>query len=449
MQKYFWIVVLFLLLYSCKTNKRSKIIPFNKMNKESIIKIPFEFKKDELANLIDSLLPDTLLEKEEGLPLSIKILKSDISGINLDGKNIDLVVSIKVDLVKKIGSFPVASGSGEIELDIFSQIDIDKNWKLKTKTTLVDYSWVNKPVISFIGMKISAPKLVEEYIDYKQMEWMNQVDSTIANSNLLQSPVDSIAGFFSSPIVIDSLGIAGLKISPKTIGFSPFKSSQNTISGQLNLSFFNDIIPMSEYRSNDTIYPKFNWYFNEDFGQKAVLTLGINKYITQKLIDDYLLAQDSKGLVFDIKGNEIKIEKANVVFDKDVVGAKVDFSGSKSGNILVKTRPIWDRNQKYLFLKKRFVDINLDGFGSQIFVNLFSNTLERKIMDGLQESLNLKIKDIVDDTNQFLDTLKYDNTLTIKDYNLPMQLEDGYFFIDVDFALEGKITWNKLNIELK
>lgn len=450
MSKAFYGLIFILLLNSCKTPKRNKIIPYNKMNKISTIQLPFEFKNEELVSLIDSLLPDTLLEKNKDLPFELKVFKGTVSNIKLHGKSIDIVLSLNIELDKKVGSFSIASGSGEIEMDIYSEIDIDDKWNLITKTSLVDYSWITKPKMKLLGVKISPSTIVEEYIDYKQTEWMSQIDSTIAKSDLLKSPVDSINKFFHSPLPLDSLGTIGLKISPKAISLSPFNSiGDNITQGQLGIRFSTDLVPISRYENTDTLPFVFKWEYNQLFQQKAIITLSQNEKLTQELVDSYFNSQDSINRIFVVKGNRMKIENMDVIFDNEVVGANIGFTGSKIGNITVKTRPIWDKNAKYLFLHQRYVDIKLDGFGSQFFANLFNKKIKKKILDGLQETLNSKIKSIVDDSNELLKNIKFNNTLEITDYNVPMQLEQDFFMIDIEFSVEGEIIWNKLNIILR
>ncbi len=442
-------VVLMLLFYSCRSTRKQSVTPYNKMNRESILKIPFEFKSDELIGLIDSLLPDTLLEKDSDLPVSIKITKGSISKIYLDGKNINLVISVNIELEKKIGALSIASGNGEIELDIYSQIDIDEDWRLKTKTSLVEYNWIRKPEIKLIGINFNAPDIIEQYIDYKQSDWMNQIDSTIAKSDLLREPIDSISNHFSSPFKFDSLSNFGLKIIPNIISLSPFVTNENTIKGALGIKFNNDIIHLDDLNINDTVYPKFSWDYYDKFKQKAVITLSLNEREAQDLVDDFYATQDSSIRIFNIKGNNIKIKKLNIVFDTDKVGANINFTGDKAGKLLIKTRPIWDNKAKYLNLRQRFVDIKLDGFGSSLIIKLFHKTIQKKIMDSLEKTLNAKIKNAFMNSNKELQNLKYKNSLIILNYDIPMQLEDGFFMIDIDFTISGEIMWNNLNITLK
>jgi len=449
MNKLFYGLILLLLFNSCKSSKRNYAIPFNKMNKESKLQIPFEFKNNELISLIDSLMPDTLLEKENDLPINIKILKGTISNIDLNEKSINIKLSVKVFLDKKIASYSIASGTGEIELDLYSEIDIDKEWNFKTKTSLVDYRWIEKPSMKFIGINFSAPEIVEKYIDYKQMDWMNQIDSTISKSNIIKKPIDSLVVFFSEPFTVDSAGTIGLKIVPTSIGLSPFKSFDNKIQGQLSINFNNELLPLKRYDFIDSIpEPKFFWNYTGQYDPVAIVTLSLDQSQTQVLLDDFLTYQNSSTKSFDVKGNKIQIDNINVLFNKDIITAIVEFSGDKTGEIVVKSRPLWDKDQKKLKLLNRSAEISISGFGTQFFINLFKNKIQKKIMDGLEDVINSKIKDTFEEINSIFEKAKLKNSLKITNYNMPIQLEDEFLMIDISFQISGEINWNKLNIVL-
>jgi len=440
-------LTLVLLISSCSTLKRKKIIPYNKMNTISEVILPFESLKTEFINLIDSYLPDTLFESNEddGIPFDLKIFKGNLSNIELVGKTLNITLSMKIEVEKEILFFS-PSAKGELKVDLYSQIDIDENWQLTTNTSLVDYQWIEKPEIDLKVTKISTPDWILKYIDSKQSEWLSQLDSSIFKKNILKNTIDSFTKILNKPYKLDSAGLFGIKITPNKIGLSPFKSYDDKVKGAIKFEFVTDIISFDQYIQPDSLKYKFYWNYNKTENQKISISLNLDQNKLQKLVDDYLQIQDLKTNQFEFNGDTIQVDYIDILINNEQVGAKIGFSGDKKGNVLIKTRPFWNENLDKFILKKNIVDISMSDLASKFLLSIFGGKAKKIIISKSEEQLNQKINKTLKDTNLSLKEIKLKNNLQIINLSIPTQVENRVLLLDINFNIYGYVFWNGINI---
>jgi len=447
---FIWLtVILTIILFgSCKMGSKKKNIPYNKMNTLSKVKLPIKIEKENFIKLIDSYLPDTIFEgsEEDGFKANIKVLKGKLNNIDFVDKTMNINLSLYVEVEKKVLFIPTKT-VGEIDLDLYSQLDIDKDWQLRTNTSLVDYQWIKRPIINISGYNISDFGLTNKLIDSKKMEWMRDIDSFIANKDFLKESVGTIVKKFNSPFPLDSLGIVGLKITPKKINLYPFKSDAKNIEGVIEFIFKSDLVTNSRFEKANDYYPDFSWQFEDDTIQNITISLTTDEAQLQNIIDDYMFVQPQKDREIDLDGDTITIEKVNVLIDNEKVGGNVVFSGDKNGKIKLVSRPVWNYKKDRLDLVNSDVDISMKGFGTNVLLALFGRKAKKILVKKTEEQLNSLIKEVLLQTNNVFETSKYKNTLQIVNFSMPMQVEEGFLLTDIHFNMEGEIDWEKVNIK--
>lgn len=443
------LAIILILVSSCRVHKTRNNIAFKKMNKRSEVQLPIKISKISLTELLNSYLPDTLFEggAKEGLPVSLKVFNGNVQKVDLSGKEVDINLSFDVEMEKKFG-FISTSAKGKIEMELYSQLDIDENFHLTTQTTLVEYKWINKPKINIAGFKFSASDWVEKFIDAKQAEWFKQVDSFVAKENILKKYMDSLFLYFDKPIPLDSTNTLGLKITPTNAGMKPFVSDEEIIDGFFNLKFNSEIVPIEDFVKLDSNDVKFSWNYSEKVEQKITLILTMNRPQLQNVIDKYFDSQPIEKKQFDLKGNMIQLDKIDVLFDDELIGVRVKFFGDKEGVIYVMNRPYWDEEQNRLLLLDRDVDFKIYDIGAKVLLSLFGNKVRKKLVDSIEDQLNESINKTINETNNSLSKYKIPNTLKIINFHIPMQVEEKMLFIDINTNISGDINWKGLNLQL-
>ena len=444
------LAIIIISVSSCRVHKPRNNIAYKKMNKTSEIQLPIKISKTSLTEFIDSYLPDTLFEggEKQGLPVSLKVYKGNIQSVGLSGKEVDVSLSFDIEMDKKFG-FLSTSAAGKIEMQLYSQVDIDENLHLTTQTTLVDYKWIKKPKINIAGFKFSAADWAERFIDAKQTQWLKQVDSLVAKDNMFKKYSDSLFSYFDKPIPLDSTNTLGLKITPTNAGLRPFVSNEEIIDGFFNLKFNSEIVSIADYVKLDSNDVKFSWNNSETIEQKIALILTMNRSQLQNVVDKYFESQPIEKKQFDLKGNIIQLDKIDVLFDDELMGAKVIFSGDKEGKINLMCRPYWDEKQKRLLLVDRNVNFDIDDISSKVLISLFGNKVRKKLVDSIEDQLNDSINQTIMDTNEALLKNKIQNTLKIVDFHIPMQVEEKMLYIDINTTIFGDINWKGLSLQLK
>ena len=452
MKKVFYIIIFIpLFIISCKTGKNKYEIPFNKMKEKSIIKFPFSVCKQEFTGLINRLIPDILLERkqDDDFPVTLKIEKGEI--IDLSLRDSIFYITATLDLFVAKSKYGITGKSnGSILLSISSDISIDENNRLVTKTSLDSYEWINKPDLKLGFFQIQAPDFVLKYLETQKEEWLIKLDSFLYKEDFLQASMRKIDSLLQFPFPLDSAKSIGARLKLQTISLFPFETVADTISGGINIEFDTEIIPVGKYVNvADSTY-KIDLNLNKvcDKEQELVFAVSFTGERLQNVIDVYLDSIPENDRYFEIKNNKIRLDKIDVIFHNGLVGGKAFISGDKNGEILILCRPYWNPNVKKIQLLDRQVKIKMNDIQSKTLMVLFGKTAKKKMADLVEKNINELVYESIYEINDSLLTMNPANTIRIDKFDIPVQVEQDILFIDINLKVGGKYMWKGLGINI-
>ncbi len=420
------------------------------MNEKSLIDIPFKISRPEFIDFISYYIPDTLFEQRENddFPVDMRIEKGEILDLQLSDSTVYISMSIDINVSKTFFGYTTAA-NGSMLIDISSDIAIDENWHLKTKTTVESINWIKRPEIKAKLIKFPVPSIVLDYLESKKENWLKKLDSSLYDNIILEKSISGLDSILQNTIPVDSAKSIGAKLNLEKISLSPFKTLDDTISGCLSLEFDTDIVPVVDKigEIDKTKSIAFSW--NEDRQeQKIVFAISFTEGKLQNVIDAYMQSMPAENKIFDLEGLKIKLDKINVIFKNGLVGGNAYFSGDKNGDIFILCRPFWDKYEKKLLLLDRDVKIGMDDFKSRTLLMFFGKKAKKKMADILEKNINELIYQSIYDINDSIKVLDQNSSVRIEKFDIPMQLEQDIFFIDIYLKVKGEIKWKGLNISL-
>ncbi len=448
---YYFLIIFVVFVVSCNTNKRTSNIPYMKMNEKSKIDLPFKVSKQEIVDLLDNYLPDTLFEQEdnEDFPVDMKIEKGEIIDLNLMDSVLSVSLSLDINVSKTRWGVTVKT-DGSMLLDISSMLNVDDKWHLISKTTIESIEWIKKPEIKAFFLKMPVPSIVLDYLDSKKTDLAQQLDSILYENDFLQKSIYDLDSMVQHPFPVDSAESVGVKVKLDSISLFPFETYGDSIFGGISVVFDAQIVPMSN--DTDTVYSLgnvgFSWIKDREKKQNIVFALSFTQNQMQDVVNAYMDSIPERDRYFDMDKLKIRLDNIDVIYRNGLTGGKAYISGDKNGEIFILCRPYWDKNDSKLLLLDRDVKIKFDDLQSKTLLMLFGKKAKKKTADILEQNINELIYESIYEINDSLSAINEKNTIKIDKFDLPVQLEQDLLLIDIYLYVKGRYVWKELNIDL-
>ena len=445
-------IFLTLLFTSCRMHKTNILPEYKKMKDYSELNLTFKVSRLQLENLINDFVPDTLFDANinEDFSFHLKVYKRDITNIKLSGQKISAGLILGI-VASKDALFTTASASGTIMLDFSTYLDVDTKWHIISNTTLDGYRWIEKPVIKIAMLKFSPAKILEKLIEYKKEEWMATIDDFIYENDFVAQKLDSLLQYFQKPYPLDTFKVTGMLIRPVSTSFAPFYSDMDSIYGGMQLRLNLDIVLMDGFEQAVTKIqkPVFSWDYSESISQsESIIAIKLHKSKMEKILNEYLDSLPDNDKIFKVKGKKIKLDKINVDIVQGNMNMVTYFSGDAKGVLMLSAYPQWDYKHKKLILTDVQTSIKINNFGAKIILSLFKNTVKNKVIHEIENYINDMIKYIIDGINAQLNNEESKMKLKIRDYDIPVGIEDESLLLNIKLKISGKVEVKNLVVEL-
>ncbi|MEN6618095.1 MAG: DUF4403 family protein [Rikenellaceae bacterium] len=243
---------LILFLTSCKTTHiegpaesylPSELAP-------AISELPLELELDikKLEETVNSKMTGLIYEGSNisDRDLTIKVWKAQNFSFFINNNEIVYRVPLKVwsRFAWKMDKFGIVlsdqyEATGTIALIYRTTINIDKNWKLISKTISSGYEWIEKPRLNAIGVSIPFTPIADFALSHFDKMINDQIDKTLSDAVDLKKYVSQMWNEVQKPILISEENNLWLRITPKDILVSPFVTKGNKLI--LSISFYTQL----------------------------------------------------------------------------------------------------------------------------------------------------------------------------------------------------------------
>ena len=94
------------------------------------------------------------------------------------GKKVGIFLPLSIKIKRPAGLFSV-EGSGALNLHLSIDFDITKGLMLKSKTELLDHTWIDKPILEIGALNIPIETLVNLVLNHHESIITAKIDSSI------------------------------------------------------------------------------------------------------------------------------------------------------------------------------------------------------------------------------------------------------------------------------
>ena len=368
-------------------------------NETSKISVPILYKIQNLENMINSKIRGTIYNdnsfKNNGNDkLKLKIEKNGTIKIDALGNVLSYSVPLKVRIEKKLIGTKKVFGKNifqkgnvvEFALVLFfdSNVDINNDWKLLTKTQYKGLKWETEPTATVL--KINIAGLVEKELDKKMGDLTNKIDKSLHDNLDIKKQIEKVWKDIQKPFLINKKAEKiWLQFSPYSIQSTVINTKGKNIFIQIQLeTFAQTLIGASPpYSINDSIPSLLKLANSPDqFDLNIVCKLPYTSI-------NNILKKFVAGKEINVEGINLKINSAHIQGNSSNLLFKLEISGDVKGSVTFKGKPRFNTESKSIEIDKFDFDLESEEWlltaANQVLHDEIKNQIKQKLSIPLEE----------------------------------------------------------------
>jgi len=401
-----------MLLFSCKsqlnTSKPNEAYLASQVeNKPSTVSLSVDLDIPQLERSLNNSLKGSIYEdnKLEDDNLMMKVSKTGDIHFAVNGNKIDCVLPLKVwvktGFKKELFGLKAESyyeANGALTANVSIAFVLQKDWTLKTQTTINGYQWTQRPTIQAAGVTIPITTVADIAIKSLRGKISSIVDKSIDNKADMHSKLEQTWTELQDPMLVNKDYNMWLDIKPLEIYTTPIIGTGKQLHINLGLSSLIETSvgakpvvaaknKLPEYKVVSSIQPDFSIY------SKVSITYDKLTEIAKKMVVGQEFAQGSK---------KVRIDSLTFFGQNDYLVVQVAVSGSAKGIIYCMGKLAYDNNTQMLSV----TDFDFELKTRSVLLKSANWLLHKEFLKKIEPMLNISLKDqmgtMISSGNSFL-----------------------------------------------
>lgn len=399
--KFLVIGVLSCFLFSCKTslniNRPNEAYESLQVeNKPSTLAMSVDLDIQQLENSLNNSLKGNIYEDNnfDDDNREVKVTKTGDFRFtvtnNVINCNLPLKVWVKTGYKKELLGLKAEDyyeATGAMLVNVSVAFMIDKDWTLKTGTTINGYQWTQKPVVSAAGVNIPITFLADMSIKALKGKISSAIDKTITEKVDLKARMAQTWSGLQDPIQIDKGYDVWLKILPMDVCTTPIMGMGKHLQINLalnsvietNVGFHPTITPkntLPPYKAISCVRPDFSVYSN--------VSVSYDK-LTQ-MAQQFVVGQEfTKG------SKKVRIDSLRLYGQNDHLVVQLSVSGSANGKVYCIGKLNYDNDTQTL----QVTDFDFEMETRNVLLKSANWLLHKEFLKMIEPHLTISLKDQV------------------------------------------------------
>lgn len=274
-----------------------------------------------------------------------------------------------------------------IDLDMKTVINFSKDWGLITKTEILGYNWIKKPVLKLGIIEIPITPFVDKIINGNKTLINETIDNTVKEYVPIQNYIQDIWTGVQDPIDISASGFkAWIKLTPEKLYCTPITGSQGHITTTIGIKSLIEVYMDNppKVKEKVTKMPQLQMFSSTDEQVKVNLLADV-PYSTIDSMGNAIMA----GEVFGEGRRSITVEKMQIYGQNEKMMIGVTVKGFINGTIYLEGVPYFEKSTTSIRIKEVDYKLQTKNVFAKI-VNLFYKKGLKRI---IEEKLIISLKD--------------------------------------------------------
>ncbi len=415
---------LFLFVLSCRTLKPTapveSVLPYSIESNPSYISLTLETGIDEIETFInrrlDGLIYEDLdLNNNGGDNLMVKAWKQSRIELGLNGNILRYEIPLKLWIKyyyenKSLGiafTQPIEL-EGAILLKFKSELSLNPNWTVTSKTTPAGYSWLKSPALKFGPVDIPIGFLADNILKNNQKPIAQAIDRMVSDElNLRQYGIDAWKAL-SAPIKINDDYNTWVALQPVELYTIPLSGMNGKIVHQMSIKALAEVFIGQPPYHNATLLPDIRIVDKLDKDFSILLQTRLSYIGMQSMATKYLV-----GKTFQIGNRSVKVIQIAIFPAGDKVALQAEIEGDVKGTIYFTGVPVYDYATAEIKLDKVDFDIRTRNVLHKTASWLLNGTINRKIGEKLVFPIQEDVEKAKQQINEYLNNTRLTPELTL------------------------------------
>ncbi|MGS0749193.1 DUF4403 family protein [Halpernia sp. GG3] len=392
----------FFLLFFClsisaqKTGTISPTYAFPKI--KSSITMPVKIPLSEISAMVNSSVKDLIYEDNSyddnnNDQFKVKVWKTKpIRIVGGTHDNLLIAVSLKIWAEKGIGTLGVYTYQNttfETVMFFNTQLTVNNNWTISTKTTANGFQWVTKPVLDYGRIKIPITSLVENSLKEEQIKFCTIIDEQMKTQLNFQQLAINAWNLFAEPFDVSDEYKTWLKITPLSVNLTPIKIHGNEIDTNIGLDVYSETFTGLKPEKSALVGAMANFNFVPQLQNAFNLnsTANIPYEAATKIAEKTFL---NKKYDFREGKSEITITGIKVYGEENKLIIEAETSGTINGTSYISGIPVYDEVKHKIVLSETKFKLKTNNIFQKTLTILF----QKKITGMIEDEYGIPTSDI-------------------------------------------------------
>lgn len=343
--------------------------------------------KEAFNFAIDSLLQNKSFVIEE-YDLEVNLSKTTSADITLIGKRLTIKFPLDIEAEKKT-ILKDLQFDGSIHVTAVSNIDIDNDWEFTTDTELVNYHWLEKPIVKMGILSLPIETILNIIIKNANEKFISQLDKTIQAQFSLRTQIEAGLGVIRKPITLASIDHLGLNITLDDFAMTHIKNNNEWTEGIISVAGESEIGEVKNLDVEKKSLPSFSW-LDDSFNEKSS-NLFFNVASSFEVINE-IVRKQLIGRRFSEGVKETTITDIKVRGVDGTVKVEADIIGTYKGQVFVSVTPKYNQAERRFLATNIEVDLQTKNFLHRGLGWMLKGRIESELNKRLQFTLDDLLK---------------------------------------------------------
>ena len=360
--------------------------------------MPVKIPLSEISAMVNSSVKDLVYEDDsyedhDNDQFKVKVWKTKpIRIVGGTHDNLLIAVPLKIWAEKGIGTLGVYTYQNttfETVMFFNTQLTVNNNWTISTKTTANGFQWVTKPVLDYGRLKIPITSLVENSLKEQQSEFCATIDEQMKSQLNFQQLAITAWNLFSEPFDVSDDYKTWLKITPLNVNLTPLKFYGNEIDTNIGLDVYSETFTGLKPQNSPIMGAIGNFNFVPQLQNIFTLntTANIPYEAATKIAEQTFL---NKKYDFREGKSSIKITGIKVYGDEQRLMIEAQTSGTINGTSFISGIPVYDEVKHKIILS----DTKFKLKTNNIFQKTLTLLFQKKITEMIEDEYGIPTSDL-------------------------------------------------------
>lgn len=352
------------------------------------ITFPLQALKDKINQALDPVLigKETSDGKVKGI-VSFRVKRMGSVRVQYVDQQVLLSAPLQMWLTKPFSkdTTPPDRPFCAMEVNFKTPISVTSNWRIASRTTFSDYTWIRKPEMRLLGANISLTNLVQRVLDKHKADIEQAIDSAVYEKLRLDQMVAPTWRDLQKPMLIDKKYGLWLVPNPISVAAGKVGGNEKQLTVPLRIAFETSTklkpetpeyvrtpLPLLQKRDQVSLVSSLylmNFIPYADINRMLAIT--VNK-------------QDKKMVM-----GSLTLKKASVYGAQHALIVKADVEGLFDGTVYLKGRPVFDTLTNTL----KVDSLDFDGESGSILSKKAGALWHDSLRKLLEELITIKLGD--------------------------------------------------------